>query len=96
MEVLVLKYLKNCRPGWERRVITLAQACTCHNKNTRAVCCMSKTYGVLPHLFLIHSFSALLITLFTVALIKRSICLYSTFYLLLFFHKVMFSFSCTC
>ena len=60
----------------------------------RVACCISKTLdNVLPHLFSIQSFSTLLITLFAVALIKFSVCLCSTFYLL-FFHKVMFSFLC--
>ena len=44
----------------------------------------------------IHSVSILLITLFSVAFIKCSVRVYSTFYLLFCFHKVIFSFSCTC
>ena len=61
------------------------------------VCRTPKTlFGVLNYLFLIHSFSTLVITLFTIALIKCSFRLYSTFYLVFFFHKNTFGFSCTC
>ena len=48
-------------------------------------------YDVFPHLFVIYSFSNFLITLFTIAVMKSSVCLYSTFYLL-FFHKVKYMF----
>ena len=55
----------------------LARACTHHIKNTLVVCRMSKIlYGVLPHLFLIHSFSTLLITLLSIALANCSVHLY--------------------
>ena len=47
---------------------------------------------VLSQLFLIHSFSIFLITLFTVSLVKSPVQLYVTFYLLLFFHIVIFNF----
>ena len=68
------------RPGQERRAITLACSRTHHIKNLDVVCCTPKTlYGVLLLLFLIHLFSTLLITLFTTAFNKNSICLYSTF-----------------
>ena len=53
-------------------------------------------YGVLLHLFQIHSFSTLLLTLFTIGFIKCFVPLYSTFYLHFFFHKVTFGFSHTC
>ena len=47
---------------------------TRHIKNTRVICRTPKTlYDVLPHLFLIHSFSTLLITLFIIAFIKCSV-----------------------
>lgn len=46
-------------------------------KNTRVVCRTSETpYGVLPHLFRILSCFTLLITLFIIAIIKCSVCLY--------------------
>ena len=81
------------RPEKERHTTTLACTPTHHIKNTGVVCCMPKTlYGVLPHLFLIHSILTLLITLFTITLIKSSVYLYSMFYLCLFFHKVTFIF----
>ena len=71
---------KSYRPGLERCVITLAHVHTYHIKNTHVACCTPKTvHGVLLHLFLIHSFSTLLITLFTIVFIKESVCLYSTF-----------------
>ena len=42
-----------------------------HSKNTRVLCHTPKTlHGVVPHLLLIHSFSTLLIKLFTITLIK--------------------------
>ena len=82
------------RPEWERCTIVPPPTNTCHIKKTIAVCCMTKTlYGVLTHSFLIHSFSTIAITLFTTALIKISVCLYSTLYLLLSFHKVTSGFS---
>ena len=67
---------------------------TPHIKSTCVVCCMPKTYGVLlPHFSTIHSFSTLIITLFTIALIKCPVCLYSTFYLLFFLLVIL---TCTC
>ena len=51
---------------------------------------------VFAHLFMIHSFLTVLITLFTIAFIRCSVLLYSTFYLLFFFPIFIFSFSCTC
>ena len=66
------------------------------NKNTCVVWLMHKTlYGVHPHLFLNHYFCTLLITLFTIALIKYFGPQYPTFYLLIFF-KVTSGFPCTC
>ena len=62
------------RPGWERHVIALAWAQVHHIKNSHVLGCIPKTlYGVLPHLFLIHSFSTFSITLFTIAPIKCSV-----------------------
>ena len=59
------------RPEWERCTIVPPPTNTCHIKKTIVVCCMTKTlYGVLTHSFLIHSFSAISITLFTTALLK--------------------------
>ena len=59
------------RPGWERPAMALARAHTRHIKNTRVVCHRPNIlYPVLPHLFPIHSFWTLLITLFTIAIIK--------------------------
>ena len=46
-------------------------------------------HGVLQHLFLIHLFSTLLITLFTFALIKCYVRIIFTI-LFLFFHKTTF------
>ena len=67
-----------------------------HIKKTSMVWHTLKTlHGVLLHLFPINLFSAVLITLFTISLIKRSFCLWSTFYLFLFFYKVTLGFSCT-
>ena len=61
-------------------------AYTGHIKNTRVICRMPKTlYGMLPYLFLIHSFSTLLITIFIF-----------NFLFLFFFQKVTFGFSYTC
>ena len=46
-----------------------------HIKNTRVVCGIPKTlYSVLTHWFLVHSFSTLLITLVTNALVKGCVC----------------------
>ena len=68
------------RPGWERRAIELSCPRTRHVKNPRVVCCTQETfYGVFSQLFLIHSFSTLIIILFLISLIKL---LYSTFHLL--------------
>ena len=55
-------------------------------------------YGMLPNIFMIHSISRLLITFFTIALIKCYGHTYSTFFYLLFFFYVIvtWSFSCTC
>ena len=53
------------RSGWERRAIALTRPRTYHIKNTRVIGRTPKTfYSVLSKLFLIPSFSALLITLF--------------------------------
>lgn len=83
------------RPGWGRCVIEITHPHTCHTKNKPEVCSIPKTlYGVLSQLLLIHSFSTLLLTLFTVALVKCYVRLYSNFYLLFFFHKATFGFSC--
>ena len=52
---------------------------------------MPKTlYGVLWHMFMIHLLSTLLITLFTIALIKCSIC--HIICLFSFFHIITFIF----
>ena len=78
------------RPGWGTHAIALTCACTCHIKNACVVCCKHKTlYAVHPHLFDLFIFT-ILFTLFTIALIKCSVHLYSTFYLLFFFHWVTF------
>ena len=62
-------------------------------KNTHVACCMHKPlYSVLSHLSLIHLFSTLLITLFTISFDKSSVGLYSTFHLLFLFHIVTLSF----
>ena len=87
------QFRKN-RPGWERCAFTLAGPHKIHSKNTGVLCCMPKTlYGVLSHLFLIHSFSTLLIILFVISLIKLTVQLdfiyFSSFI-------VTFAFSCTC
>ena len=69
------------RPGQESPVTTLACSRTFHIKNSDVVChTPRKLHGVLLHLYLIQLFSTLLITLFTIALIKISVSLYSTFY----------------
>ena len=48
-----------------------AHCCTCHFKNICVVCCSPKTMCVvLFQLFLIHSFSTLLITLFLFPFVK--------------------------
>ena len=55
--------------------------------------CMPKTlYHVLTHWFLIHWFSTLLITLFTNAFMECTVCLYSNFYLLSSFIKLLLVF----
>ena len=73
--------------------IALARPRTRYIKNTRAVCRTPKPwYGVLSQLFLIHSFSTLLITLFLISLVKS---LHSTLHLLFFVHIVTFSFPCS-
>ena len=79
------------RSGWERHAIILTNTCLHFIKNTQ-VCHTAKTM-CFP-LFLIHSFSTLLITLFTITLIKMlsKICLYSTFYLLCSFLKLLLFF----
>lgn len=46
-------------------------------------------YGMLPNIFMIHSISRLLITFFTIALIKCYGHTYSTFFYLLFFFYVI-------
>ena len=48
------------------------------------------------HLLLIHSFCTIMITFFTIAIIKSSVRQYSTFNILIFFHKVIFDFSSIC
>ena len=52
---------KSChRDKQEKHVITPLHACLCNVKNTDVICASPKPlYGVLPHLFLIHSFSTL-------------------------------------
>ena len=50
-------------------------------------------YGVLSQLFLIHSFSSILITLLTISLFKSFVHQYSTFYSLFFFSIATFSWS---
>ena len=70
-------------------VIALACTCTCHIKNTCAVCHVPKTlYVVLSKMFPIHS-STPSITLFLISLVEL---LYSSFYLLFFIDKFAFSF----
>ena len=74
--------------GWERGVIALARTHTRHIKNTCAVCHMTETfYGVLPHLFQIQFFSALL----TIRFFTLMKC-FPSFYLLFFIHIVTFGF----
>ena len=85
------------RPSWERCTIALACPCTCHIKNTNVACCTPKTlYDVLSQLFLVHSFSTLLITVFIICLIKSLVYLSLTFDLRFFFHIVTFGFWCSC
>ena len=52
-------------------------------------------FNLLSHLYLIYSFFTLLVTIFPIAFIKCSVHLYSTFYLLYFFHKFTFGFTYT-
>ena len=59
------------RLGWERRAIALARVHTRLIKKAGVICRTLETYGALSHLFLIQSFSKLLITLFIIALIKQ-------------------------
>lgn len=75
--------LMKIRAEWERRAIAIARTSTRH-------------YDVLPPLFLIHSFSTLLIAIFTIAIIKCSVHLYSTFHVLFFFNIITFVFLRTC
>lgn len=72
----------------------IARAPTRQIKNARVVCFRTpKTfYGVHPHLFLIHSLSTILITVFIIALVKSSIHLYLTFHLLFSFIKLLLNF----
>ena len=62
---------------------------TCNN--TRMHPCIM----CLPILYPVQSFFTLVIKLFTIDLIKCSVLLKSTFYLLYVFHKFTFSFACT-
>ena len=59
-------------------------------------CVVCRTYktlcGMLSQLFLIQPFSTLLITHFTISVVKLSVWLYAGFYLLFFFHIVTFGF----
>ena len=81
------------RPGWERRAIALTWPHSRHNKNTNVVCRTFKTLNsTLSRFFLIHSFSTLSIIFFTITLCKWTVWLYSTFYLVLFFHIFTFGF----
>ena len=81
------------RPGWWKHVITLTYTIL----KRSVVFGHPEMYGVLPDIFMIHSISRLLITLFTIALSKCSGHTYSTFCLLLFFHVIVtWRFSCTC
>ena len=90
---IFLHYPPIIRPGWERCAVALGHVCTWYIKIANVVCCTPNTlHGA--HLFPLHLFPTLSVTLFTIALIKCSACQYSTFYIL-FFHKVTFSFSCT-
>lgn len=83
------------RPGWKWCVITLTHFRTCHIKNTDVVCHTLKTlYVAFSQLLPIHSVYSLLITVFTISLVKSSVPVYSTFYLLFFFHTVTVGFSC--
>ena len=85
------------RSGREGFANTLAHAHTRNDKNTPAVWRTHDiSHIVFAHLFMIHSFLTVLITLFTIAFIRCSVLLYSTFYLLFFFPIFIFSFSCTC
>ena len=85
------------RSGREGFANTLAHAHTRNYKNTPAVWRTPNIlHIVFAHLFMIHSFLTVLITLFTIAFIRCSVLLYSTFYLLFFFPIFIFSFSCTC
>ena len=65
---------KNCL--WYQAWMGKACDCTCCAhirliKNTTVVCCMPKPlYGVLSQLFLIHAFSSLLNTAFTISLVS--------------------------
>ena len=62
------------RSGLERHIFTLASPNRHHTKNTGVICWTPETlYGELFHLFLIHSFSTLLITIFTIYLVKSTI-----------------------
>ena len=90
---IFLHYPPIIRPGWERCAVALGRVCTWYIKIANVVCCTPNTlHGA--HLFPLHLFPTLSVTLFTIALIKCSACQYSTF-CILFFHKVTFSFSCT-
>ena len=62
------------RSGLERHIFTLASPHRHHTKNTGVIRWTPETlYGELFYLFLIHSFSTLLITIFTISLVKSTI-----------------------
>ena len=83
--------------GWFSRPYATDYECAVTKLSVKRCYCMpKKLYGVFPHLFLNHQFCTLLIIPFTIALIKCSVCLYSTFYLSIFFHKFILGFSCNC
>ena len=85
------------RSGRERFANTLARAHTRNDKNTPEVWRTPNTlHVVFAPLLLIHAFLTVLITLFTIAFIRCSVLLHSTFYLLFFLPIFIFSFPCTC
>ena len=64
----VKKYIMYMIQAWMKKTCYRTRT---HSKNTRVLCHTPKTlHGVVPHLLLIHSFSTLLIKLFTITLIK--------------------------
>ena len=95
---LLVREIETNEPGWERCAIALTRARTRHIKNKGVV---SRTpeilYGILPNLFLVHSFSTLPITIFIITLMIHSVTLCSTFCLIFFFQIINnFQFSCNC